>query len=172
MAYTVISMFPANVDAEEVKKELQDQGFDEADIIVSKSKLENESSTDGYEDDEKTKSFWDHIFVNEIELLSAYREGSIGKVCIVVYTSSIEEAKKAKTVLNEHGAIEVTKEKSDHDHSTHRQDNSETAGLPEDVYNGIIAKARHNVYFLDSERVYSPNSRGMDARTDTLGSKD
>ena len=164
MAYTVISMFPANVNAEGVKKELQNQGFNEADIIVSKSKLEDDSSKDG----EKTKSFWDHLFINEIELLSAYREGSIGKVCIVVYTGTIDEAKKAKAILNENGAIEVTKKPSDNNKSEQK----DTAGLPEDVYNGIIAKARHNVYFLDSNRIDSPNSRGMDARMDTQGSKD
>jgi len=44
--------------------------------------------------------------------------------------------------------------------------------LPEDVYNGIIAKAKHDVYFLDRERTYSPNSKGMDNTMDDLGSKD
>lgn len=59
MAYTVISIFPANADAEGVKRELQNQGFSEADIIVSKSRLETESSPDDYEDDVKTKVFGD-----------------------------------------------------------------------------------------------------------------
>ncbi|WP_172281329.1 hypothetical protein [Chryseobacterium sp. LAM-KRS1] len=168
MAYTVISIFPANADVEGIKKELQNQGFKEADIIVSKSKLENGTSADDYEEDEKTKSFWDHIFVNEIELLTAYREGSIGKINIIVYTENIEDARKAKVILNESGAIEVKKEAQNTVQSTDK----DTAGLPEDVYKGIIAKAKHNVYFLDPERVYRPNSRGMDARMDTFGSKD
>ena len=37
MAYTVISVFPATVDTDEIKTELKNKGFDETDVIVSKS---------------------------------------------------------------------------------------------------------------------------------------
>lgn len=170
MAYTVISVFPETANTEEIKKDLTNQGINEADIIVSKSKVVNESSDNLYEEDEKTKSFWDYIFANENELLSAYSEHSVGKSNIVVYAQTIDDAQKAKSILNQNGAIEVKRKESDNSQTT--ETNSNTAGLPEDVYNGIIAKARHNLYFLDSDRTYNSNTRGMEDTMDDLGSKD
>lgn len=166
MAYTVISVFPANVDTEEVTSELKNQGFNEADIIVSKSKIEDDSIENDYQEDEKTRDFWGHIFANEVELLGAYSRESAGKNNVIVYTSSITEAQNAKKILDQYGALKI------YNQPVFTEEKSETAGLPEDVYNGIIAKARHNLYFLDSERVYSPTSKGMDNTMDDLGSKD
>ncbi|WP_131701381.1 hypothetical protein [Chryseobacterium sp. FH2] len=166
MAYTVISVFPATVNTEEIKKDLKEKGFSEANIIVSKSRLENESSVDNYKDDVKTRSFWDHIFANDTEMLDAYSKHSVGNQNVIVYSDNFEEAQRAKAILNERGALEVYKKQ------TGDEGEKDTAGLPEDVYNGIIAKAKHNIYFLDSERVYHPNSRGMEDTMDDLGSKD
>ncbi|SDQ49127.1 hypothetical protein SAMN05421664_1795 [Chryseobacterium soldanellicola] len=163
MAYTVISVFPATVNTEEIQKELKDQGFDDANIVVSKSKLEEGSSHDNYEDDVKTKSFWDYVFAQDVELLDAYSKHSVGKNNIIVYADNLEEAHRAKTILNAKGAVEVHKEDSE---------NHAPEGMSEDVYKGIIAKAKHDIYFLDSERVYRPNTRGMDDTMDDLGSKD
>lgn len=166
MAYTVISVFPETVNTEEIKTELKNKGFLDADIIVSKSRFDEESSTNEYEDDEKTKSFWNHVFVNDNEILSAYSKESVGKINLVVYASSLTDAQNAKKVLDQYGALKIYNKPSVN------QSDSESTGLPEDVYNGIIAKARHNVYFLDKERVYSPNSRGMGDTMDSQGSKD
>jgi hypothetical protein len=165
MSYTVVSIFPSTVNVEEVKKELVQKGFNSSDIILSTSKLHEGSPHEDYEEDEKTKSFWDFLFVKRGELLSAYSKESVGKHDVVVYADSLENAQKAKAILNESGAIEVYKKKPE-------EEEHEIADMPEDVYNGIIAKARHNVYFLDNERVYRPNSRGMDRTMDSLGSKD
>ncbi|WP_159472204.1 hypothetical protein [Chryseobacterium sp. 18068] len=166
MAYTVISVFPETVNTEEIKSELKNNGFLDADIIVSKSRFDEESSTNEYEDDEKTKSFWNHVFVNDNDILAAYSKESIGKINLVVYASSLTDAQNAKKVLDQYGALKIYNKPSVN------QSESETAGLPEDVYNGIIAKAKHDVYFLDKERVYSPNSNGMGDTMDSLGSKD
>ena len=166
MAYTVISVFPETVDTEEIKSELKNKGFLDADIIVSKSRFDEESATNEYEDDEKTKSFWNHVFVNDNEILAAYSKESVGKINLVVYASSLTDAQNAKKVLDQYGALKIYNKPSVN------QTDSETAGLPEDVYNGIIAKAKHDVYFLDKERVYSPNSKGMGDTMDGLGSKD
>lgn len=168
MAYTVISVFPSTVDTEEIKSKLTNKGFNDSNIVVSKSRIENESSVENYEDDEKTKSFWDHIFVSDNEMLDAYSRKSVGSVNVVVYADNYEQAQEAKSILNDNGAIEVSKTQTE----TQTETNADTAGLPEDVYNGIIAKAKHNVYFLDSERVYRPNSQGMTGRMDDMGSKD
>ncbi|MBM7418345.1 MULTISPECIES: hypothetical protein [Chryseobacterium] len=166
MAYTVISVFPETVNTEEIKSELKNKGFLDADIIVSKSRFDEESSTNEYEDDEKTKSFWNHVFVNDNEILAAYSKESVGKINLVVYASNLTDAQNAKKVLDQYGALKIYNKPSVN------QSDSESTDLPEDVYNGIIAKARHNVYFLDKERVYSPNSRGMGDTMDSQGSKD
>jgi hypothetical protein len=166
MAYTVVSVFPATVNTEEITSELKNQGFSEADIIVSKSKIEDESAVGDYKDDEKTRSFWDHMFVSDNELLDAYSRESVGKINVVVYTSNITEAQTAKKIMDQHGALKVYNKPS------FSEEKSDTAGLPEDVYNGIIAKARHNLYFLDSERTSDQTSRGMSDTMDDLGSKD
>lgn len=163
MAYTVVSVFPVTVDTEEIKKDLKDKGFDEANIIISKSKVE--SGLDDYQEDEQTKNFFDYVFAHDAEMLDAYRKHSIGRNNVVVYADNLEHARLAKTVLNEKGALEVYRRPSDH------QDIPE--GMTEEEYNGIIAKARHNIYFLGSERVYHPNVvKGMDDPMDDLGSKD
>jgi hypothetical protein len=167
MAYTVISVFPATVDTDEIKTELKNKGFNETDVIVSKSKIDGESATGDYHDDENTKSFWDHIFVSDNEMLDAYSRESVGKVNVVVYTSDITEAQNAKKVLDQFGALKIYNKPT-----VVSENNHNTSGLPDDVYNGIIAKARHNLYFLDSERTYSPTSRGMEDTMDDLGSKD
>lgn len=166
MAYTVVSVFPSTVNTEEIKSELKNQGFNDADIIVSKSNINDESAVDDYKDDEKTKSFWDHVFVNDSELLDAYSRESVGKINLIVYTSNITEAQTAKKIMDQNGALKVYNKPS------FSEEKSDTAGLPEDVYNGIIAKARHNLYFLDSERTSDQTSRGMGDTMDDLGSKD
>lgn len=166
MAYTVISVFPETVDTAEIKTQLISNGFQEADIVVSTSKFNNDSSSEDYQEDEKTKSFWDHVFVNDNEILAAYSKQSVGKINLVVYASTLVEAQNAKKILDQYGALKIYNKPS------FNEANSETAGLPEDVYNGIIAKAKHDVYFLDKERIYSPTSKGMDNTMDGLGSKD
>ncbi|ANF50879.1 hypothetical protein A0O34_10275 [Chryseobacterium glaciei] len=163
MAYTVISVFPATVNTEEIKKDLRDQGFDDANVIVSTSKLENESSHHDYQEDVKTRSFWDYVFAQDVELLDAYSKHSVGKNNVVVYADNLEEAHKAKAILNAKGAVEV------HENEPESQ---APEGMAQEKYNGIIAKAKHDVYFLDPERIYRPSSRGMDDTMDDLGSKD
>jgi len=166
MAYTVVSVFPATVDTEEIIADLKNQGLDEANIIVSKSRVENESSVDDYEEDEKTKSFFGYVFAHDTEMLEAYRSHSVGKNNIIVYADSLEQAQRAKTVLNEKGALEVYRKPLENQ-------NNVPEGMSEDEYNGIIAKARHNLYFLGPERTYrSNNTKGMNDEMDSLGSKD
>lgn len=168
MAYTVVSVFPVTVDTEEIKKELKEKGFDEANIIISKSRVESGMSTDHDQEDEQTKGFFEYIFAHDAEMLDAYRKHSIGKSNIIVYTDDLEQAKAAKDILNKNGALEIYRKRSE------KEDKSIPEGMTEHEYNGIIAKARHNIYFLGSERVYyhSNEVKGMDDEMDSLGSKD
>lgn len=166
MAYTVISVFPAIADTEEIKNDLKNFGFNEADIVVSKSRNDQEISTDNYQEDEQTKGFFGYVFAHDNEMLDAYSRQSVGKHNIIVYADNLEEAKRAKTILNEKGALEVYRRPAE-------QKDSAPEGMSEDEYNGIIAKARHNIYFLGSERDYGySNTRGMEDEMDSLGSKD
>lgn len=163
MAYTVVSVFPVTVDTEEIKKGLKEKGFDEANIIISKSRVESGMSVD--QEDKQTQDFFDYVFAHDAEMLDAYRKHSVGRSNVIVYTDDLEQAKAAKEVLNEYGALEVYRKPSERD--------SIPDGMTEDEYNGIIAKARHNLYFLGSERVYHSNQvKGMDDEMDSLGSKD
>ncbi|ROH96220.1 hypothetical protein [Chryseobacterium daecheongense] len=163
MAYTVISVFPATVDTEEIKRDLASNGFDKANIIVSKSKLEDGSPDGHYEDDVKTRNFWDFIFAHDTEMLEAYKKESVGKNNIIVYADTADDAQRAKTILDKNGAIEVYRKQSE---------SKAPEGMSEEVYNGIIAKARHDLYFLGSERVYTSGSKGMDEPMDSQGSED
>lgn len=169
MAYTVISVFPVTVDTEEIKNNLKNNGFDEANIIVSKSNVESGLSTDHYQEDEQTKGFFDYAFAHDAEMLDAYRKQSIGRNNIIVYADNLEQAKTAKGILNENGALEVYRKPD----ASESQTADIPEGMTEEEYNGIIAKARHNIYFLGSERVYHSNIiKGMDDPMDDLGSKD
>ncbi|WP_267404718.1 MULTISPECIES: hypothetical protein [unclassified Chryseobacterium] len=163
MAYTVVSVFPQTVDTEEIKKDLKEKGFSEANIIVSKSNVE--AGLNHYQEDEQTKGFFDYVFAHDAEMLDAYRTHSVGKNNVVVYANDLEQAKAAKMILNEKGALEVYRKPSDHQKDI-------PDGMTEKEYDGIIAKARHDIYFLDPERTYRPNSRGMEDTMDDLGSKD
>ena len=166
MAYTVVSVFPVTVDTEEIKKNLKENGFNEANIIVSKSSVESGLSADHYQEDEQTKGFFEYTFAHDAEMLDAYRKHSIGRNNIVVYANNAEEAASAKSILNRNGALEVFKKPSDNQKDI-------PDGMIEQEYDGIIAKARHNIYFLGSERVYHSNEvKGMDDDMDSLGSKD
>lgn len=168
MAYTVVSVFPVTVDAEEIKNKLKNNGFDEADIIVSKSNVESESDAGHYQEDEQTKGFFDYAFAHDAEMLDAYRKQSVGRNNIIVYADNLEQAKTAKNILNQNGALEVSRKSSESQSSDQVPE-----GMTEDEYNGIIAKAKHNIYFLGSERVYHSNIiKGMDDPMDDLGSKD
>lgn len=167
MAYTVISVFPATVNTEEIKKTLQENGFDEANIIISKSNVESGLSADHYQEDEQTKSFFDYTFAHDAEMLDAYRKHSIGRSNVVVYADNLEQATAAKSIMNRNGALEVYRK------PTEDQKKEIPEGMTEQEYDGIIAKARHNTYFLGSERVYHSNIiRGMDDPMDDLGTKD
>lgn len=166
MAYTVVSVFPVTVDTEEIKKDLKNNGFDDANIIISRSNLESGLSTDNYQEDEQTKGFFEYTFAHDDEMLSAYRKHSIGKNNVIVYADNLEQAVSANSVLNKNGALQVYRKPAEE-----KTDIPE--GMTEEEYNGIIAKARHNIYFLGSERVYHSNIiKGMDDPMDDLGSKD
>ncbi|WP_294243533.1 hypothetical protein [uncultured Chryseobacterium sp.] len=170
MAYTVVSVFPSTADTEGIKNDLKNFGFNESDILISKAQTSNELAGEAHETHTRDQSFWDFIFANDIEALDAYRNESTGNTNIVVYADTFEEAQRAKMILNEKGAIQVQRKEGET--HNHQQQDTPPEGMSEDVYNGIIAKARHNVYFLGSDRQDTGNHRGMEDEMDSQGSKD
>ncbi|MCJ8154807.1 hypothetical protein MKJ01_13630 [Chryseobacterium sp. SSA4.19] len=169
MSYTVVSIFPSTANTEEIKNDLRNYGFQESDIVVSQSRTGNELSGENHQDDVRDRGFWNFVFANDVEALDAYRNESAGKTNIVVYTDDFEKAQRAKAILNERGAIQVQRKDSE----TYNHQDTAPEGMSEDVYNGIIAKARHNIYFLGSDRQDDTDTgRGMKDEMDSLGSKD
>lgn len=171
MAYTVISVFPANADTEEIKKDLQSQGIDSSNIIVSTSKMESESAIGDYTEDDDTRNFYDHLFVDDAEMSHAYRRESAGKTNVVVYADTIEAAQQAKNILYSKGAVEVKRKGSaeNSENKDQAQTAAQEAGLPQDVYDGIIAKAKNNLYFLGTERTYRSANQGIEDTMDSTG---
>ena len=162
MSYTVVSLFPIAVNLEIVSEKLQENGFTKENINISKYNIEGEV-VETMEEDEKTKNFWDYLF-GDTKWRTAYQKAGIDNNTITVYTDSIEEARKAKAIMDEEGALDIKKYHKDNVDSNYE--------ISQEEEDRIIAKAKHNVYFLTGNRTYRPNSRGMNNRMDSLGAKD
>lgn len=162
MSYTVVSLFPIAVNLEIVSEKLQENGFTKENINISKYNIEGEV-VETMEEDEKTKNFWDYLF-GDTKWRTAYQKAGIDNNTITVYTNSIEEARKAKAIMDEEGALDIKKYHKDNVDSNYE--------ISQEEEDRIIAKAKHNVYFLTGTRTYRPNSRGMKNRMDSLGAKD
>lgn len=162
MNYTVVSLFPIATNPENVVEKLKKNGFANEDINVSKYNIEGEL-VENMEEDEKTKNFWDYLF-GDTKWRSAYQLAGIDNNTVTVYADDVEVAKKAKKLMDEMGALDIQKFYKEKIDSSHK--------ISDEDHERIIAKARHNVYFLDGNRYYKPNSRGMDKRMDSFGSKD
>ncbi len=162
MSYTVVSLFPIAVNPEDVVAKLENNGFAKENVNISKYNIEGDL-VDDLEEDEKTKNFWDYLF-GDTKWRTAYQKAGIDNNTVTVYTDSIEDARRAKSIMDENGALDIKK--------YHKENIDSEYEISEEEQDRIIAKARHNVYFLDGNRTYKPNSRGMNKRMDYLGAKD
>lgn len=160
--YIVISLIPIAADPETIKKNLISEGFKEEDINISKYNIEGDL-VDELEEDDTTKNFWDYLF-GDSKWRTAYQKAGIDNNTLTVYTETLDDARKAKSLMDEAGALDIKK---------YFRENIDASYQDEaDDHERIIAKARHNVYFLNGTRSYRPRSRGMNKRMDSLGSKD
>lgn len=162
MSYTVVSLFPIAVNPENISDKLQENGFTKENINISKYNIDGDI-VDEMEEDEKTKNFWDYLF-GDTKWRTAYQKAGIDKNTITVYADSLEDARKAKTIMDEEGALDIKK--------YHKENVDNEYEISQEEEDRIIAKAKHNVYFLEGSRTYRPNSRGMNKRMDSLGAKD
>lgn len=159
MAYTVISLYPESVDLDQVKKELENKGFDSNDINISKYTIEGETAED-YDEDETTAGFWDLLF-GGTKYRDTYKKAASHNNTVTIYAENLEVARKAKIAMDELGAIDINKYHKDYIDEEYQISDEDEAR--------IIAKAKHNVYFLDGTRTYKPNSRGKAHRMDYTG---
>ncbi len=162
MSYTVISLFPVAVDPEAVSQKLQNEGFSNENILISKYNIEGDV-VDDLQEDEKTTGFWDYLF-GDSRWKTAYQKAGVDNNTVTVYADDLESARKARRIMDDSGAIDIQK--------YHKENIDKGYEISEEEEARIIAKAKHNVYFLDGDRTYTSGSRGKTDRMDSMGSKD
>lgn len=179
MSYTIVGMFPENVQAENATNKLSDAGFSTEDYSYSKySHIKDVNTADAqydhydYEEDEKTSGFWDWLFGgdDEVEHRRRYSYAGSKNNIVTVFAENMEQAEKARLILDEQGAINVHDESRDYVAKKYSTEGKST-NLDEAERARIISKAKNNLYFTDS-RSYSVRSQGMDNDMDSQGSND
>lgn len=179
MSYTIVGMFPENEQAENALHKLSDAGFSTEDYLYSKySHTKDVKNVNGvgydhydYDEDEKTSGFWNWLFgEDEQENKRKYSYAGSKNNIVTVYAENLEKAEKAKTVLDDNGAINVHDESRDYLKGKYNTENSGTE-INEAERARIISKAKNNLYFSEN-RSYSVRTQGMDNDMDSQGSND
>ncbi|MGS0747409.1 hypothetical protein [Halpernia sp. GG3] len=180
MSYTIVGMFPKHDQAENATDKLSDAGFTSEDFHISKFARkgvteENDYSADDhphfhFHEEEKTTGFWNWLFGDEEHSKKKYSYAATKNNVVTVFADTMENAEKAKNILNNEGAINVNNETKNYvanqtslGESKYKVDEAEQAR--------IINKAKNNLYFTD-ERSYSVGHEGMDNDMDSQGGKD
>lgn len=173
MSYTIVGMFPTNEAATNAAHELDKAGFEKEDYQVSHYSTSGEYDPENdydYEEDEKTTGFWNWLFGDNDEDKKRYSYAGSKSNMVTLYTDDLERAEKAKTIMNEIGAINVN------DFTKDRYSKSENSGagapLPSDEQARIISKAKNNLYLTQSSRNYNLRSVGMSDTMDSAGVED
>lgn len=170
MSYTIVGMFPTNEDADKASNKLDHSGFEKEDYKVSRYKTTGEYDTSyDYEEDEKTSGFWNWLFGSDEHEKKKYSYAGTKSNLVTVYTDDIKRAEKARDIMNENGAINVsdfTKDRFGHQKSPANHD------LSADEKARIISKAKNNLYFTEDERTYHLRNEGMKTDMDNQGNRD
>jgi hypothetical protein len=179
MSYTIVGMFPKHNQAENATHKLRDSGFTSEDYHISKfsrkgSILDNDYSADDhphfhYDEEEKTSGFWNWLFGDEEHSKKKYSYAATRNNVVTVFADNMENAEKAKNILNNEGAINVHKESKNYlanqpsiKDSNYKIDEAEQAR--------IINKAKNNLYFTDERRYEIQNHDiGMHDDMDSQG---
>lgn len=173
MSYTVVGLFPDHQAAERASERLATSGFPKEDYSVSRYTSRGEyQGTEDYEEDERTSGFWGWLFGDNDADRKHYSNAASKSNVVTVYTDDVDRAEKARDIMNDNGAIDVS------DFNKARYNSEEYVApdnnkLTETERARIINKARNDLYFIDSERTYSPrHASGMTDEMDSLGNKD
>lgn len=179
MSYTIVGMFPEYKQAENAAEKLNNEGFSSEDYHISKFKRSVDEAKDysaddhphfHFEEEEKTTRFWNWLFGDEDYSKKKYSYVGSKNNVLTVFADTIQNAERAKNILNEKGTINVHKESKDYISSQHADEHSNYE-IDESERARIIAKAKNNLYFTN-ERNYSVGHEGMDNDMDSQGGKD
>lgn len=171
MSYTVVGLFPTNEMADAASNKLDSAGFEKEDYRVSRYETKGEYDADyDYEEDEKTSGFWNWLFGDNDKDRKNYSYAGTKSNVVTVYTDDLDRAEKARDIMNDQGAINVS------DFAKDRYITEEFASpdnnLTESERARIINKAKNDIYFTE-KRTYNVRNRetGMANDMDSLGSE-
>ena len=172
MSYTIVGMFPTATEADQATNKLDSAGYAKNDYRVSHNKTPNDyepNTNHTFQEDEKTSGFWDWLFGEDEIEKGKYSYAGTRSNIVTVYTDELERAQEARTILNNHGAINVNDFTKD---QYPANDNTHESGLSEDQYARIIAKAKNDLYLTDDSRVEVVKREGMETKMDSQGFRD
>lgn len=177
MAYTIVGMFPNKEEARIAQNQLSNEGFHEENYRVSDYRHEGDLDEKyernfEYEEDEKTTGFWDWLFGEDEDEKERYSYAGSRNNMITVYADNLEQANKARDIMNEVGAINVNEFYEDYFRKNQRTSTTDN-DISEEKRARIIAKAKNNLYFTDETRNYKwRRGEGMTTDMDSMGNKD
>ena len=179
MSYTIVGMFPQHTQAENATEKLSDAGFTTEDYHISKFSRKGATEANDYtaddhphfhfDEEEKTTGFWNWLFGDDDHAKKKYSYAATKNNVVTVFADTMENAEKAKDILNNEGAINVHNEtknyvanQSSMKDSTYKIDEAEQAR--------IISKAKNNLYFTGERRYEIQNHDiGMHDDMDSQG---
>lgn len=179
MSYTIVGMFSEHSQAEKAAGKLSSEGFSTDDYHVSRfsranTNPEHKVVADGdanfnYKEDEKTSGFWNWLFGDDEDSKAKYSYSGSKNNIVTVFADNMENAERAKSILNDEGAVNVHNESK----SYMGRSGNETKGkyeIDEQERARIISKAKNNLYFTD-ERNYEIKNHdiGMHDDMDSQG---
>ncbi|SEG37051.1 hypothetical protein SAMN05421847_2078 [Halpernia humi] len=180
MSYTIVGLFPEHKQAELAAEKLSNEGFSSEDYHISKFSTNIADEAKDYSADdhphfhfhesEKTTGFWNWLFGDEEHAKKKYSFAGSKNNIVTVFADNLENAEKARNILNEQGAINVHDETKEYIAKMHPSAKAKYE-IDEAERARIINKAKNNLYFTN-ERSYTIKHEGMDSDMDSQGSKD
>ncbi|WP_125202511.1 hypothetical protein [Chryseobacterium sp. SC28] len=167
MPYTIVGIFPKETENKDVITKLEEAGL--YDYTISDPEEESPEKIDT----DKKAGFFDWLFDKDPVEKDRYEYASKGNRTITVYTETEDDAKAAKTILDDCGAIDV-EEKSKSYLADRYPDTKHEYPISESKKARIIAKAKNDLYFTGGRKKVSTSARteGMVDEMDSLGNKD
>ena len=179
MSYTIVGMFPKHIQAENATEKLSDAGFTTEDYHISKFSRKGAVETNDYsaddhphfhfEEEEKTSGFWNWLFGDEDHAKKKYSYAATKNNVVTVFADNLENAEKAKNILDNEGAINVHNETKNYIANQEEMPKSKYE-VNEAEQARIINKAKNNLYFTDERRyVIQNHDIGMHDDMDSQG---
>lgn len=162
MSYTIVGMFPTNKDADNASNKLDSAGFTKEDYRISRNP-EDKHADHEYAASHKT-GFWDWLFGENESDKERYNYAATKSNLVTVYTDDLDRAEKARDILNEQGALNVTDFTKDRYTTGNELTTEERAR--------IINKAKNNLYFTEEVDERNSPHHGMRTDMDSQGSSD